>query len=48
MGTADYIAAFAVEGKLLNVMNLWRAHDIVEVSAADSVACSVARAAADP
>jgi len=31
VGTADYIAAFAVEGKLLNVMNLWRAHDIVEV-----------------
>ena len=31
VGAADYISAFGIEGKLLNVMNLWRAHDIVEV-----------------
>ena len=28
--TTDYMAAFAIEGKLLNVMNLWRAHDVAE------------------
>lgn len=28
--TTDYMAAFAVEGKLINVMNLWRAHDVGE------------------
>ena len=27
---SDYVGAFAVEGKLLHVMNLWRGHDICE------------------
>ena len=28
--TTDYMAAFAIEGKLMHVMNLWRAHDVSE------------------
>lgn len=47
VGTTDYIAAFAIEGKLLNVMNLWRVHDIVEVCMhlpATSLSIAAARA----
>ena len=30
MQGSDYVGAFAVEGKLHNVMNLWRGHDVYE------------------
>ena len=30
IGGSDYVSAFAIEGKILHVMNLWRGHDILE------------------
>lgn len=29
-GGSDYVSAFAIEGKIMHVMNLWRGHDVYE------------------